>query len=52
MMYKSQIICIIIILFIAAFYFYSERKTASAKWFSLLLITGVVQLLFDIGSAS
>ena len=50
MMYKSQIICIIIILFIAAFYFYSERKTASAKWFSLLLITAVVQLLFDIGS--
>ena len=50
MMYKSQILCIIIILFIAAFYFYSERKTASAKWFSLLLITAVVQLLFDIGS--
>ena len=50
MMYKSQIVCIIIILFIAAFYFYSERKTASAKWFSLLLITAVVQLLFDIGS--
>lgn len=50
MMYKSQIICIIIILFIAAFYFYSDRKTASAKWFSLLLITAVVQLLFDIGS--
>ncbi len=50
MMYKSQIICIIIILFIAAFYFYSERKTASAKWFSWLLITAVVQLLFDICS--
>ena len=50
MMYKSQIVCIIIILFIAAFYFYSERKTASAKWFSALLITAVVQLLFDIGS--
>ncbi|MBQ6887425.1 MAG: response regulator [Lachnospiraceae bacterium] len=50
MMYKSQIVCIIIILFIAAFYFYSERRTASAKWFSLLLITAVVQLLFDICS--
>ncbi len=50
MMYKSQIVCIIIILFIAAFYFYSDRRTASAKWFSLLLITAVVQLLFDIGS--
>ena len=50
MMYKSQIVCIFIILFIAAFYFYSERKTASAKWFSSLLITAVVQLLFDICS--
>ncbi|MBO5167008.1 MAG: response regulator [Lachnospiraceae bacterium] len=50
MMYKAQIICIIIIIFIAAFYFYSERKTASAKWFSALLITAVVQLLFDICS--
>ena len=50
MMYKSQIVCIIIILFIAAFYFFSERRTASAKWFSLLLITAVVQLLFDICS--
>lgn len=50
MLYKSQIVCIFIILFIAAFYFYSERKTASAKWFSSLLITAVVQLLFDIGS--
>lgn len=50
MMYKSQIVCIIIILFIAAFYFYSERKTASAKWFSWLLITAVVQLLSDIAS--
>ena len=50
MLYKSQIICIFIILFIAAFYFYSERKTASANWFSSLLITAVVQLLFDICS--
>ncbi len=50
MMYKSQIVCIIIILFIAAFYFYSERRTASAKWFSWLLVTAVVQLLFDICS--
>lgn len=50
MLYKSQIVCIFIILFIAAFYFYSERKTASANWFSSLLITAVVQLLFDICS--
>ena len=49
-MYKSQIVCIIIILFIVAFYFYSERKTAAAKWFSWLLGTAVVQLLFDICS--
>ncbi len=50
MMYKSQIVCIIIILFIAAFYSYSERRTASAKWFSWLLLTAIVQLLFDICS--
>ena len=49
-MYKAQIVCIIIILFIMVFYFYSERRTASTKWFSLLLITAVVQLLFDICS--
>ncbi len=49
-MYKTQIACIIIILFIAVFNFASEKKTVAAKRFSRLLETSVIQLLFDICS--
>ncbi len=50
-MYKGQIICIIIIFVIGTLYFTSERKrTESFKWFSAFLITSFTQILFDIGS--
>ena len=50
-MYKGQIICIIIISVIGAFYFTSSRKkTESSRWFSSFLLFSVVQLLFDICS--
>lgn len=50
-MYKGQIICIIIISFIGAFYFTSSRKkTESSRWFSSFIIISLIQLLFDIFS--
>lgn len=50
-MYKTQISCAIIVIFIAIFYFTSSsRKTASSKWFSRLLIVSIFHLLFDITS--
>ncbi len=49
-MYKTQIACIIIILYIGIFYFSSERKTVAGKRFGMLLVTSVIQLIFDICS--
>ncbi len=51
MIYKSQIICIIMILFIAFFHIvYAENKTLAAKRFTKLLIVSEIQLVFDICS--
>lgn len=51
MTYKGQIICSIIILFIGAFSFSNGQKlTKSSKWFSVLLVSSFVQLMFDIFS--
>lgn len=50
-MYKGQMICVIIILFIGIFYFTSSRKkTESSGWFSAFVIISLVQLLFDMFS--
>ena len=51
-MYKTQIGCVIIVIFIAVFYFTasSKRTTSSNKWFSRLLIIAILQLIFDITS--
>ena len=50
-MYKTQIGCIIIIIFITIFYFSaSNKRTTSSKWFAKLLILSILQLLFDITS--
>ncbi len=50
MMYKTQLICCIIVFFIGVFYFVSvkNRKTKSHIWYSTLLITSVLQLIFDV----
>ena len=48
-MCKTQIICCIIVFFIAVFYFVSAReKTLSHKWYSALLLTSFLQLIFDV----
>ncbi len=48
-MYKTQIICCIIVFFIAVFYFVSAKeKTKSHKWYSALLIVSFFQLIFDV----
>lgn len=53
-MYKGQIICIIIILFIGILHFISvfkgKKQSKSSVWFSQLLVTSFIQLLFDIWS--
>ncbi len=50
-MYKTQISCAIIILFIGLFYFSSvKNKSRSSKWFAVLLGCSFFQLLFDIFS--
>lgn len=53
-MYKGQIICIIIILFIGAFHFLSlyrsKKQSKPTVWFSRLLVLSFFQLLFDIWS--
>lgn len=39
----------IIVLFIAAFYFFSEhKKTKSHTWFMVILIFSIVELAFDV----
>ncbi len=48
-MYKTQIICCVIVFFIAVFYFVSAKeKTSSHKWYSSLLIVSILQLIFDV----
>ena len=48
-MYKTQISCAIIILFIGLFYFASvKNKSRSSKWFAILLGCSFFQLVFDI----
>lgn len=50
-MYKGQIIFIIIISIIGAFYFTSSRKkTVSSQWFSAYVIVALVQIFFDMYS--
>lgn len=50
-MYKGQIICIIIISLIWAFYVTSKRKkTVSSQWFSAYVIIALVQIFFDMCS--
>lgn len=50
-MYKGQIICIIIISLIGAFYVTSKRKkTVSSQWFSAYVIIALVQIFFDMCS--
>ena len=50
MMYKTQLICCIIVFFIGVFYFVSVKnhKVKSHIWYSTLLITSVFQLGFDV----
>ena len=51
LMYKGQIICIIIVMFIGAFCFSAiQKSTKSTKWFFVLLVASVIQLLLDIAS--
>lgn len=53
-MYKGQAICIIIILFIGAFHFFTIYKGAKQSkpsiWFQRLLIMSFFQLIFDVWS--
>lgn len=53
-MYKGQIICIIIILFIGSLHFLSvykgKKQSKPSTWFSGLLVMSFFQLLFDIWS--
>ncbi len=50
MIFKTQLICCLIVFFIGVFYFVSvkDKKTQSHKWYSLLLITSILQLVFDV----
>ncbi|MBQ3037489.1 MAG: hypothetical protein IJD31_11265, partial [Lachnospiraceae bacterium] len=48
-MCKTQIICCIIVFFIAVFYFVSAKeRTSSHKWYSALLILSFFQLIMDV----
>jgi len=53
-MYKGQIICIIIIMFIGVFNFLAVKKgtkqSKPSKWFSRLLVMSFFQIIFDIWS--
>ncbi len=50
-MCKTQIICCVIVFFIAVFYFVSAKeKTRSHKWYSALLILSFCQLIMDVCS--
>jgi len=52
-MYKTQIICCIIVFFIAVFYFVSAKeRTSSHKWYSALLVISFLQLIFDVISVN
>jgi len=47
-MFKTQMACIIILIFIAVFYFLSlDKKSKSSKWFSGLLVCSITQVIFD-----
>ncbi len=48
-MYKTQIFCIIVLLFIGAFYWTNRKATDKvSKWFLILLGTSIIQLIFDV----
>ncbi len=50
-MFKTQVICCIIVFFIAVFYFVSAKeKTRPHKWYSALLIVSFFQLILDVMS--
>ena len=50
-MYKGQMICLIVLVFIGAFNFSKNRiKTTSSRWFAILLVSSIWQLIFDIAS--
>ena len=53
-MYKGQVICIIIIMFIGIFHFLAVQKgtkmSKPSEWFSRLLIMSFFQIIFDIWS--
>ena len=53
-MYKGQVICLIIIMFIGVLQFFAVKKgtkqSKPSKWFSILLVMSFFQLIFDIGS--
>ena len=50
MMFKTQLICCIIVFFIGVFYFFTvkNKKSKSHIWYSTLLITSFLQLIFDV----
>ncbi len=48
-MYKTQIFCIIVLVFIGAFYWTNRKATDKvSKWFLLLLSVSIIQLVFDV----
>ncbi len=49
-LYKQQIVCLIIMLFISAFFFASDRKADTAKRYGALLKVSIFQLICDIVS--
>jgi len=53
-MYKGQMICIIVIMFIGLFHYQAVQKgtkqSKPSKWFTVLLYTSFFQLIFDIWS--
>lgn len=53
-MYKGQVICIIVIIFIGVFHYQAVRnrtkQTKPSKWFTRLLYMSFFQLIFDIWS--
>ena len=50
-MFKTQMVCLMVILFIGAVYFGAHnRKNKSSKWFVALLTCSSLQLVFDMAS--
>lgn len=48
-MYKTQIFCIIVLVFIGAFYLINRKGRGEvSKWFLVLLSVSIVQLIFDL----